>query len=260
MLIEQIAGAQAALESDIETLRHAAMMGGDGGALAAAQNQMSRLSGLQHRIESAQGGGLAAIRAEVMASVAASQTLAQRARASATTAQAAEAALHEASAAAHRVTGDFVRDFYEKKIFDPYLHFASADEERAYREREEASRKAIETARAEGTPEGELRALQISRAQLVDAGKYGAADSPDYQPMLNRIDAAQQPLEQALAGRQPVVQQQAEDALAPTESTLVSPDIIAVLRSTGTVMSDASASGHGVTRQRATEPGPAVGV
>lgn len=221
-------------------------MSGDGAALAAAQGQMSRLAGLQHRIESASGAGLAAIRAELMASVAASQTLAQQTRSTVANAQAAEVALHAASAEAHRVTGDFVRDFYERKIFDPYLTFGSRDEERAYREREESRQRAIEEARALGTPEGELRALQLAKEQLLDAGRYGAAENPNYRPMLGRIDDAITPLEQSIYAR-PEAKQEAHDAFDSAEAALVSPDLIAVLRATGAGIADQAQTGHGVS-------------
>lgn len=251
-LLEQIAGAQAALESDIELLRHAAAMSGDGAALAVAQGQMSRLAGLQHRIEHAQSGGLAAIRAEVMASVVATQATAQQARATVASAHAAEMALHAAQAEAHRVTGDFVRDFYEQKIFDKYLDFASPEDAQAYREREEARRKAIEEARALGTPEGELQVLRLTKEQLLDAGRYGAASSPDYQPMLNRIDGALAPLEQAVAA-QPSNRQEAEAAFDSAEASLVSPDLIAALRATGARVADQTQAGHGVSLSAARE-------
>lgn len=227
-------------------LRDAAAMGGDSAALVAAQSQLSRLGGLQQRIDHLPNGALAAIRAEVMASVAASQTLAQQTRTSVASAQAAEVALHAASAEAHRVTGDFVRDFYERKIFDKYLDFASPEDAQAYREREEARRKAIEEARALGTPEGELHALRLTKEQLLDAGRYGAAQSPDYQPMLDRIDGALRPLEQAV-GAQPVRRQEAEAAFDSTEAALVSPDIIAVFRANGAGVADQTQTGHGVT-------------
>lgn len=183
----QVSGAQAALEGQLEALRHAANLGGDTASLAIAQNQLSRLGGLSHRIEQASGVNLAAIRAEVTASIGAAQAVAQQARTAAATGTAAEAALHQASAEARRVTGDFVRDFYERKIFDPYLRFGSPEEEQAYREREAAREKAIEEARGRGTPEGESRAIKLAIAQLEDAGAHGATESPEYASMLGQL-------------------------------------------------------------------------
>lgn len=248
------------METDIELLRHAAAMSGDGAALAAAQGQMSRLSGLQHRIESAQGGGLAAIRAEVMASVAATQATAQQARANVASAHTAKVALHAAQAEAHRVTGDFMHDFYERKIFDDDLRFGSSNDERAYREREEANRRAIETALAEGTPEGQLRALDLQRTQLLDAGDHGAANNPRYQTMLDENQAARDALATAVAAEHPEHQQQSIDALAPTEASLVSPELIAALRGTGATLSTPDLEGHGVSFSRARESGLSASV
>ncbi len=248
-MLEQIAGAQAALEYDIELLRHAAAVTGDGAALAVAQNQISRLSGLLHRVESAHGGGLAAIRAEVVASVIASQTIAQQARSSGVTAQAAEAALHAASAEAHRLTGDFVRDFYERKIFDPYLVFGSPEEERAYREREAARLLAIESARAEGTPEGELRATRLALAQLNDAKDFGADQSPEFAATRDALTLA----EQSLAARMPQPAQTHEEQaqigleIAPVPPVDLPPELLASLRTHGVVVPDQNQSGHGIT-------------
>ncbi len=255
-MLEQIAGAQASLESDIELLRHAAAMGGDSAALAVAQNQLSRLGGLQQRIDHLPNGALTAIRAEVAASVAASQTLAQQVRTSVAIARAAEVALHAASAEAHRVTGDFVRDFYERKIFDPYLRFASPEDERAYREREEASHRAIEQARAEGTPEGELRALQLARAQLLDAGAHGATNSPDYAPLMDRISSVESRLQGAIVRTHPDRSATSARASEPdpldsiAASTTVPGDLIANIRAAGITLADQAGTGHGVSTQQ----------
>lgn len=246
-MIEQVATAQAELQSEIDALRQAAAQGGDAGTLVQAQNQLAHLAGLSRRIDHANSVSLAGIRSEVAAYVAATQATVLQARASVTNGDAAEISLHLAQAEAQRVTGEFVRDFYERKIFDPYLRFDFAEEEQAYREREEERRKAIEEARALGTPEGDLRALELMRAQLQDAGKYGAAASPDYQRYAARIEQAEQPLIAALASENAQIAQAAEDALAPSEQVLVSSDIIAALRSTGAVLADAGHVGHGVT-------------
>lgn len=245
-MLEQIAGAQAALEADIELLRHAAAMSGDGAALTVAQNQMSRLSGLQHRVEHASGGNLVAIRAEVMASVVASQTLAQQARSTVAGAHAAETALHAASKAAHREVQSFVHDFYERKIFDPYLHFTSPEEEAAYRQREKEHQRAIKDAVAEGTPEGTLRATGLARAQLLDAGAHGADRSPDYQRALDALDAVEHPLERALGRSSEQARTDADLTLSPSEKALVSSDILNALRATGAGLADERRIGHGV--------------
>lgn len=199
-----------------------------------AESQLARLAGLGRRVEQSNGGSLTSIRAEVNAFVAATQATALQARSAAATAQAAEMAVHAAQAEARRVTGDFVHDFYERKVFDPYLRFASEDEEKAYREREEARRQQIEAARAEGTPEGDARALDLAKDQLLDAGQHGADRSPDYEPMLNDLTAAQQNLRAAQAPQAKAEVDSALDEPASVgEAQFVSPDIIASLRRAG---------------------------
>lgn len=254
-LLEQIGAAQAALEAQLDQLQHAANQGGSTAALVIAQNQLSRLGGLGQTIEHARGVSLASIRAEVTAVVAATLATVQQARAAATGGQAAELALHEAQAEAHRTTGDFLRDFYERRIFDKHLHFASPEDERAYREREEARRIEIEQARAEGTPEGELRALDLQRAQLLDTGAHGGKDSPRFQAMLDENQAARDALANAI-GASPPKQTRSDDLLAPTEAALVSPDLIETLRATGMTLADAG-QGHGVSIKQARESGTA---
>ncbi|MBX9802494.1 MAG: hypothetical protein K2Y04_06970 [Caulobacteraceae bacterium] len=251
-MLGQIAEAQAALESDIELLRHAAAMSGDGAALAMAQGQMSRLAGLQHRIEHAHGGGLAAIRAEVMASVAASQTLAQQVRGTIAYAHAAEVALHAASAAARREVTSFAHDFYERKIFDPYLRFASPEEEAAYRQREEERQRAIKDAMATGTPEGNLRALELAQDQLRDAGAHGATNSPEFQGWVDRLGTQNASLNSALGN--PPDHPQSTPVVAsadPLEDIAASAQVdagaFAAFRAAGIVMADQSQQGHGLT-------------
>tara|TARA_R110002051_G_scaffold269600_1_gene329788 strand:+ start:4120 stop:4803 length:684 start_codon:yes stop_codon:yes gene_type:complete len=221
---------------------------------------MSRLAGLQHRIEHAHGGGLAAIRAEVMASVAASQTLAQQARSTVASAQTAEMALHEASAVAHREVASFVHDFYEQKIFDPYLRFASPEDEAAYRQREEAYQRAINAASAAGTPEGNLQATRLAVAQLEDAGAHGADASPDYAPTLAGLRTAERGLAGELARSSPA-QRTVEAGEPPasnvngiTASTTIDAELLAQLRGTGMVVAepDGSAS-QAIRHARPTE-------
>lgn len=259
-LLAQISGAQATLEAQLDSLRHAASMGGDASALVLAEGQLTRLTGLGRRIEHSPNASLVSIRAEVAAFVAATMATAQQVRSAAATGHTAEMALHEAQAEARRVTGNFVHDFYERKIFDKYLDFASPEDERAYREREEAYRRAIEEERAKGTPEGQLRALELQRAQLLDAGAHGAADSPQYQSMLDENQAARDALASAVKATNPETQQQAVDALAPAEAALVSPELIAALRATGATLATSDREGHGVTLSNVRESGVAASV
>jgi hypothetical protein len=95
---------------------------------------------------------------------------------------------------------------YERKIFEPYLHFTSKEDEDAYRKREAETKRAIEDALKLNTPEGNLRAAELSAAQLKDAGAHGADKSPDYAPLLQQTNAAKTALESALVrSEQPAV-------------------------------------------------------
>lgn len=262
-LMAQISRAQAALEVQLEALRHAANLGGDTASLVIAQNQLSRLGGLSHRIEHASGVNLAAIRAEVTASIGAAQAVAQQARTVAASGTAAEAALHEASAEARRVTGDFVRDFYERKIFDPYLRFGSPEEEQAYRERESAREKAIEEARARGTPQGDLKAAELALAQLDDAGAHGADESPDFARYRQRVAATIPPLRSAIGQQAPQVAAPATESKANDAPAALSDldlgDIAASLKAAGIVAADATVIHHGVNASSAPTQGQGQG-
>lgn len=246
LLAAELESAQAALEAQIEQLRHAAIATGDSGSVAAAEGQLHRLAALGRKVERASPESLRAMQAEVAAVVATAQLAAQQGKVASTSAHMAHAALHSAQAHAHKVTGDFLHDFYERRIFDPYLTFSSPEEEQAYRQREEARQRAIEAARALGTPEGELRALQLAKEQLLDAGRYGADRSPDYEPMLGRIDDALTPLGQAISSP-PEANREAHSAFDSTEAALVSPELIAVLRATGAGIADQNQTGHGIS-------------
>lgn len=199
---------------------------------------------------SSHGSGLASIRAEVAAFVAAAQVIANQAVASAATTQTAEAALHLANEAARREVTSFVEDFYEKRIFDPFLRFASAEDEAAYREREEERKREIKEALALGTPEGTLKANLLSRDQLLDAGAHGADRSPDYAPMLAQRDASIERLAGAIdraAGQAPnEVDAALGDAPAPFTPTGDPVAVAARLLASGVAVGEGD-GGHGLT-------------
>lgn len=245
-LSDQITGAQ----GDIEAHLSAILRTGDGAAIAAADNQLKSLSRLQQRVANSHGSGLVSIRAEVAAFVAAAQVIANQAATSAATTQTAEAALHLANEAARREVTSFVEDFYEKKIFDPYLRFASAEDEEAYRKREAERERAIKEALALGTPEGALCALELSKEQMLDARAHGAGDSPEYATRWDSLEASGRELTAASAASKSAGQRDTPtvdplDAVEPTAN--VSPDLIAAFKRTGVVVADQSQEGHGVT-------------
>jgi hypothetical protein len=229
------------------------------------------LSQLQQRIANAGPGDLISIRAEVAASVAATQALAQQTQPGTTAFQSAQLALYEASAAADRSVRDFTRDFYERRIFDPYLKFASAADEEAYRQREAERQREIEKARAEHTPEGELRAVNLSIDQLDDAGAHGADRSPEFKPHKDALLKSRDALTRAIGACQTAAGQQAEQNTPPAKASVdplasvgaKSPDAkgaVAVLIAAGLSAPQSDNLGHGVTNQAgpATPPTRAV--
>jgi hypothetical protein len=112
-----------------------------GADISALANQSQALLHLQKQVGRANLGGLAAMRTEIAGAVAVTQAIAQQSRASATIAEQAAASLATASADTRRTVQSISNDVFERKLFDPYLEFASAEDEAAYRKREaEASR------------------------------------------------------------------------------------------------------------------------
>lgn len=198
-----------------------------------------------------------ALRGEIAACIGASSSAIQQAKASASGDRAERVGLDAARTSARAAAADFTDAYYGRRIFDPYLQFASAEEEAAYRRREEDRRLAIEVARAEGTPEGDLRAVQLAREQLRDAGAHGADASPEYQPMMDRLDRTIADLEPTVPrDREAAAQQHEPDPFASIEASPTDPAVIAAFQATGIVVSDAALAGHGVNA--ATPSGPAL--
>jgi hypothetical protein len=200
------------------------------------------------------------MRATVAASIAASSGLAQQARAASSSpsqATGATASLAAASASAREAVTSFERDMYEKKIFDPYLHFASKEDEEAYRKREAERKQATDVALKQNTPEGNLRAADLSIAQLNDAGAHGATASPEYQTKMDGLTSTRDNLAAQVAAPKQQANADARisaDGQSPTslQNIEVPPDVLASLRSV--VASNSPDSGHGVTRFDQAEP------
>lgn len=247
ILAAELSSAQAALESQIEQLRHAAIATGDSGSVANAESQLQRLALLGRKLDHASPEALRAMQAEVLAVIANAQQTAQQVCTATANARTAEVALHSAQAQARRVTDDFLHDFYERKIFDPYLTFSSPEEERAYREREEARQRAIEAARALGTPEGELRAADLAIDQMHDAGRHGADASPEFDDHLRGLQSARNSLAAQIGGRetsQTLPDQQSRTAPA------IPADVLAALSKSGVSTPDQAEEGHGLRIER----------
>lgn len=168
--------------------------------------------------------------------------------------------LATASQAARQAVTDFENEYHRK--LDPYLHFASPEDEERYR-REEAERKAeIEKAMALHTPQGDLRANKLALDQLNDAGVHGATASPDFETMRQRLQASQTTLSAAITSADPARAQAAPDAGTRDIADDVSPSVsvpssvLAALRSVKPA--DPSTEGHGVSTSKPS--GVAVGL
>jgi hypothetical protein len=163
--------------------------------------------------------------------------------------KAAQIALREASMASRQTVSDFERDFYQRRIFDPYLRFASASDEETYRQNEAERQREIEKARAEHTPEGDLRANQLALTQLEDAGTHGAKRSPDYAKWHSELQDRGRALASAIDGSHhpAVATARADQRDSVKPDATVSPEVLAALRDAGVTVADQSGSGHGVT-------------
>jgi hypothetical protein len=172
-LLGTIAGAQFDIDNAIAEL---ARCGADASALA---NQRQSLQQLQKQVGTANLTTLAGLRAEIAGAVATTQTLAEQGRAIATTAgQAAAEALATASTNSRAQVTSIIRDMHR---FDAYLHFASAEDEAAYRKHEAERLAYINAQHAKGTAEGNLNAAGAALGQLADAKAHGAGDSPEFE-------------------------------------------------------------------------------
>jgi hypothetical protein len=173
--------------------------------------------------------------------------------------------LQQASAAAHQTVSDFERDFYERRAFDPYLRFASAEDEEAYRRREADRKAAIDRAMAERTPEGNLRANRLALDQLEDAGAHGADRSPEYLRTHDRLMATRDALTRAITSAPSAAISSSQPTTATTADPLQSiaakaPDakgVAAALLAAGISPPASDNVGHGV-QDRVAQPASAV--
>jgi hypothetical protein len=94
---------------------------------------------------------------------------------------------------------------FKERVLDPYLQFASAEDEEAYRKRERERQKEIDRATALGTPEGLRLATQIMREQVDDAKAHGADRSPDMPAIEQQLQQAEASLERVSPVAQEVI-------------------------------------------------------
>jgi hypothetical protein len=244
-LLSQIRSAQ----SDLDQLL--AQLGSDaGGVLADGKSQRELLTQLERTVSSGAGAPGASMRGEIAGVLATTATLLQQARAAAD--QSGGSALATAQARTRASVEQMGRDIYERRIFDPYLQFASGEDEAAYRRREQENRRAIAEALAERSPAGYLRAARIMGRQLRDAGAHGADASPQFTQMRDHNAADIERLETAL-GRHP---NDDDSRLSPPEAAkeqpaLATPDqlasVLGALRAAGIQGGiTAEESGHGL--------------
>jgi hypothetical protein len=78
-------------------------------------------------------------------------------------------------------------DLFDRKIFEPYLHFSSPEDEAEFRRHEEEAKRYIAEQLARRTPEGDLNASGGTLGYMLDANVHGAADSPDFLARWNAL-------------------------------------------------------------------------
>lgn len=178
------------LQGDIQQALGAAAGSPIGSRLA---DILARLAGAESRLaltlEAPGSGGrtadLAALDALIRGIEAVAVSTLHAAAAEASSKAASELAF--ASGATRQTVETLSGDLFHRRIFDPFLHFASEDDETEYRAREAARQAAIAAALRLHTPEGDLRAGGQMAGQMLDAHAHGAGASPDFLSAWNRL-------------------------------------------------------------------------
>jgi hypothetical protein len=173
-VLAQLLAAQFGLEDAIAELERG------GAPIDAARSQLQALGDLQRQIAVAGPAALTSLRGEIGGAIATSRQMQQQGR-SASNAESVEATLAAISARTRATVERIAGDLFERRIFDPYLQFASEEDERAYRSREAERRAYIDAQLARGTPEGNLNASAATVGQVLDAGANGADRSPEFE-------------------------------------------------------------------------------
>lgn len=221
-MLGQIVAAQFELESAIADL---ARNGAPSTSIAEARTQFASLGALCQQLASADSKTLIALRATVAAAVASGQSAAQQALGDAGGAMNNQAMNAQQ---ARQAIADVGRKLFEDKALDPYLQFASAEDEVAYRRREEERRKAYEAEMEKHTVEGDRRAAEIAKSQLGDAEAHGAGKSPEFQRMQASVQEASTTLS-AIAAETPTPTKPSRSN-APNDDIS---DVMAALREAG---------------------------
>jgi uncharacterized protein YukE len=252
--LRQIEAAQRDLSAQLDALRRADTSYLHQDILSQGASKLHALNALRDQLV---GGAkdVTALRASVASAVADIRAYTSSARDAASAAQgsptqAASLALQKASEAAHDTAAGFMHGYYDRRIFDPYLKFASVNDEEEYRRREDERKRAMDKALAEKTPEGTLRANQLALEQLKDAGAHGADKSPEYQRWVSKLESSSSTLSSKIEQHAADISKSAKasdplDTVKPEAA--VSPDLVASLRAAGVIAADPNGSGHGVT-------------
>ena len=212
------------------------------------QSQLEALKNLQGSVAwTHDSKGLASFRSAVSATVSATQTFVQQSS-QASGKEFVAGALYAASTASRLAVSDFTKAYYEQRIFEPYLKFASAEDEEAYQRREAEHLLAIEKAKGEGTPQGDLRAAQHSLEQLEDAGAHGANRSPEYQSRREKLTLATNQLATALQKPAKQMAESVSDPLDAAKPAGVSPELLESIRASGMALTEQGVEGHGVNQ------------
>lgn len=232
-------GAIASAQIDIaNAIAELARSGADSAALA---NQNQALQQLQRTVGSANLGSLLALRSEVAATASSATNLANQAISTANSAAAAQANLSPAERARASIEA-LNRDLFENRVLDPYLRFASPEDEEAYRKREREREAEIKRTLELRTPEGDRRAAELTHDQLLDAGAHGADRAPEFGDMLNQSAVAKDTFANATPAEQAV-------ELLPKSPSNEVADIAATLRAAGLSrdVPAAEEGGHGLS-------------
>ena len=177
-LRDQLFAAQRELDLAMLEMREAGASETD---MAALRQQAQTLVQLQRALTDRGRASLDDLKGPIAAAVTASTALAATGRDTTLASKGTDpTSMAAITAATRRQVEDLSLDIYERKIFDPYLSFASAEDEAEYRRREQEAKRYMEAELAKGTPEGDLNAAGAAQAQLLDAAAHGAADSPEF--------------------------------------------------------------------------------
>jgi hypothetical protein len=151
-------------------------LSGDAAKAMGAANKLSEaLSSSSFKLSAAE---IAVLASNVSAEVA--TLLAEAADESSKSASGSVMSLGAASSATRLGVMKLSNDVFEKRVFDPYLHFDSEEEREAFLRREAESRKYIDSQLARNTPDGNLHAAIRMQGYMADAHNHGAGDSPEF--------------------------------------------------------------------------------